>query len=710
MVAKADCSGEMNGARSLLGVRAIIRLLCAGLSLAGGCRHAAVAVTEEDLTLPYYFRQWHVEPATQPGGQGRRVRRDVRRGDRTFRCVVLANEYLRVRVIPELAGQVHDAVFKPTGDDLFYCEQRAKRDWTFVESGVRVSFPRAEHGTVYYGQPAVYRAFRRPDGSVTLAMWQEFGRNHYANPDRVGYWTHLLLSQQVTLRPREGHFSVTYRIVNVLPCRVGRQCWNDAFLPRNHTPAGTVQGLVKPPAETLTEWVCPASYVSTHSGQDFRRYTEAERPLRKARAAYSSVFAWDIPFGFAGLWYPQVRVNRLRLWDPEQAPGTKQFYLADGMYGHDNLRDVHSNFVELWGGTDCVFEAVENWLGPGEAFQFTHRFALVRGIGKVDYADERVAVSAAFESPRPCAEAVTFRPVRSLAAYLDGKRLGGSRPCGPDRPARFRIPRGVEAGRLVLVADGEKVLDRAFPLAIPANDARHEAIRSALKGGPVRDEMTGNPAQGGRWDFRLALRGYPAGSVGRGRVLYRAGQLNEAVECLGQAVQADPDDGEARHLLGAALLESGSRTGSAAAFGEAVRAERPYAPARYFLALDALAGGSRAEAVRQLRVLVAERRAHWEGRLLLAYLEATAPGASAGSLDAAAALEAEDPADPRVQYVLWKGAAHVGAAAAAAAAKAILDRLLTEGGAPRRLAEFQAATRGEYLAPYRPGRPEGSKR
>ena len=710
MAAKADSGGEANAGRSLLRAGAVAGLLGAGLSLAGGCGQATVAVTEELLTLPYYFRQWQVAPSTQPGKPGGRVRRDVRRGDRTFRCVVLANEYLRVRVIPELAGQVHDAVFTPTGDDLFYCEQRAKRDWTFVESGVRVSFPRAEHGTVYYGQPAVYRAFRRPDGSVTLAMWQEFGRNHYANPDRVGLWTHLLLSQQVTLRPGEGHFSVTYRIVNVLPCRVGRQCWNDAFLPRNHTPAGTVQGLVEPPAETLTEWVCPASYVSTHSGQQFRRYTQAEKPLRKARAAYSSVFAWDIPYGFAGLWYPQVRVNRLRLWNPEPAPGTKQFYLADGMYGHDNLRDVHYNFVELWGGTDCVFEAVENWLGPGEAFQFTHRFALVRGIGKVDYADEHVAVSVAFEGPRPCVEAVAFRPVRSLVAYLDGKRLGRSRPCGPDRPARFPMPRGVRGGRVVLVADGEKALDRAFPLAIPPNDARHEAIRSALKHGPVRDEMTGNPAQGGRWDFRLALRGYPAGSVGRGRVLYRAGRLNEAVECLRQAVGADPEDGEAWHLLGAALLESGSRAGSAAAFGEAVRAETPCAAARYFLALDALAGGNCVEAERQLRMLVGRRPAHWEGRLLLAHLAATAPGASAGSLDAARAMEAEDPADPRVQYVLWKGAAHVGAAAAAAAAKAILDRLLTEGGAPRRLAEFQAATRGEYLAPCRPDGPAGPTR
>ena|SRR4028119_1020031 len=53
------------------------------------------------------------------------------------------------------------------------------------------------------------------------------------------------------------------------------------------------------------------------------------------------------------------------------------------------------------------------------------------------------------------------------------------------------------------------------------------------------------------------------------------------------------------------------------------------------------------------------------------------------------------------QFILLHGAQHTGSQKQAAAAKEALDQLLKEPGAKARLAEFEAATRGEYKAPLR---------
>ena len=653
--------------------------------------------------MPRYVQERTALAPAEPGQRPRVRATERREGDLTFPCVVLENEYLCVRVIPSLAGQVHDVVFKPTGDDLFYREDRAKPYFAFIQSGVRGSFPKSEHGMFFFGQPASWRVLGRGDGSVTLAMWMDFSRHQKGSPQGAEKaFTPVMLTQLVTLRPREGLFSVTYRLVNPCPYRVGRQFWNDAFFPRNHGRSGVVHGTAAPPARTATEWVYPAAYVSTHSGADLRLYAAEEMRLGESLRGDNSVFAWDMPYGFAGLWYPEVGVSRLRIWDPVAAPGAKQYFRGEGASRDSAWLAVLWNLVELWGGTDCLFEGVENWLEAGEAWEFTHRFALVRGIGKVQYADERLAVNVDLGGAEPRAEVVTFRPTERLEAFLDGAPAGRPWPCAPDRPAAFRLPRGRASARLRLVADGAVILDQLFPLRVPVGAPRHALIRESLDWSRpgVQEMATGSTHQ--RTSYRQALKGYGEGTVDRGRVLYRDGQLDLALESLQCAALADAECGEGWHLLGAALLEKGRSQEAAAAFGRALTAARHHPPARYFLALDALARGSADEAAAHLARLTRERPAHWEGRLLAAYLEASGRVPSGDSLAAARLLESEDPADPRVLLVLWKGAEKAGDPRTAAAVQADLGRCLAaEPGARRRLAEFEAAARGQYLPPLR---------
>lgn len=669
--------------------------VCA-LALLASCR-GGVTVSETAVKLPWYTSQRNLKPGSHPVGVFLPAKDSKKHaGERPFETVVLENEYLTVQVMPETGGSVYRAIYRPTGEDIFFFEGKAK-DWLpFWESGVKVSFPYREHG-VGTIQPASYRIVRRGDGSITVAMWMEFSRyTEWYHGGFYGRHSAMLLSQHVTLRPGEASFEITYRIVNPAPYRQGRQVWNDTFFPRDHIRSGVVQADDRPPDKTTSEFILPVAYVSNHSGQDFRPFDEGDAPLACYPPPHISIFTWDIRYGFAGMWYPEVKVNRLRLFDPKVSPGTKLFINGEGRYKPGSLWSHTYNFAEIWGGFDNIFEAVENWIGPGQAYQFTHRFAYVKGIGKVDFANGDAAVNVEF-GREPLLEVVTLRAVDKLTAAFDGKPMGESK-CAPDKPARFALPPGATEGRIVLAADGQVIMDRRFPLEITQETTGLGSIEQALSHSAERYERA--DCGGEAW-YRNAIHRYPAGSVGRGRVLYRDGQLARAVACLQKATEADPENGEGWHLLGAALLEVGEAGGANAAFRKATSAEDPYAPAWYFRALGAISRNEMAQAAGMLGRLIEADPRHWEARLLKVWTDAATPAAREQALADCKALDAEDPADPRVQLLLLHCAKVTGDEALAERAQAALDRLMKEPGAAARLREFEAATRGHYKPPER---------
>ena len=669
----------------------------------GGARAERVTATEGTLAMPYWRApaMYTLDPS-RPRAMHRVYGTERLGEERTFGTVVLENAYVRVEVVPEVGGAIRAATFKATGDDFFFREDKAKSWVPYWESGVKASFPFREHGIDMENQPASWRVVRRDDGSVALATWMEFsrfGRHH----ERWIYGRHsnLLLSQRVTLRPGEASVAVTCRIVNPAPYKQGRRLWCDILWPREHLAEGAVQGDAPAPQKSEAEWVFPVAWVSSHSGQDLRAYDETETRLGRWDRTMS-VFAWGLAHGFAGMWYPTPRVNRLVVFDPAVSPGAKQWFEGTDHYDATSFWPFKYNLVELWVGSDTVFEGVEHWLGPGEAYEFTHRHVFVRGMGKADFANGDVAVNVEFAGAEPAVEAVTTRAVERLEAEMDGRSLGEALRCGPARPARFAVPGGRKSGRLVLRAGGRTVLDEEFPLEVPRDTLGHERTKAACRGTAEQLERNGDNAHFGEM-FRSAIAKYPEGSAGRGRLLYRDGYLDAAARCLEAAASADPDDGEAWHLLGAALLELGRADEAGQALARALSAGRPYAPAGYLLAVEALRSGDRAGAEEPLAALLEAVPGHWEARLLRIAVLTEQADRLGEAEDAATEADLEDPADPRLAYLRWQIACRQGNREAEAERKAAWDALMAEPGAKARLEEFKAAALGEYRAPKRLG-------
>ncbi len=658
-----------------------------------GARAEEVEVREGVLSLPIHDARpmRDLDPA-HPRSMDRVHGTEHDGGVREWRTVILENRFVRIEVVPELGGVIASTVFKPTGDDFFFREGKTKTWTPYWESGVKVSFPFREHGIALEDQPAAYRVVRGKDGSATVATWMEFSR--FAGPSErwiYGRASDMLLSQRITLRPGEATFTATFRLTNPAPWKQGRRLWSDVMWPRAHTAAGAVQGDQAPPEPVETEWVFPARYVSSHSGKEARPYAETDTPL--ARYDHTmSIFAWDLRYGFAGLYYPEPRVARLVLFDPEVTPGAKQ-WCGGGPFHGGNFWSYKHNLVEFWNGSDTVFQAVRRWLGPGRAWQFTQRYVFATGLGKPDFANEAVVVNVAFKGSGRGVEAVPLAPVAKLSATLDGEPCGQAREAGPATPAWFPLPEDAVAGRLVLEADGRTILDQRFPLPIPEDEAARERIRVGLEMTPEALERNGANAHYGE-TFRSAVAKYPRGSLGRGRTLLRDGYLEAAIRDLQAAASADPADGEARYLLGVAQLETGDRDGARMALEAAVDAARPAPAAGRFLAILAMKRGDRDAAVEALEALLAREPENWEGRLMWIALT--------GDAHAARLAEREDPADPRLVHAAILALKRSGEPAGQA--EATLKTLLAaEPGAARRLEEFKAALAGRYLPARRLG-------
>lgn len=667
---------------------------------------AGVVVGHETLELPSfvsqprYLAQPNTNAAFHPQPQSQRAD-----GVRRIATIWLENRYLRVQVAPELGGVVVRAVDVATGHDLFHLEGRIK-DWIpYWESGVKVCFPWHEHGVRTDDQPASWRLVHHPDGSVSIAMWMEFSRFHQAvNRWQGGRFSDLMLTQLVTLEPDAALFRVRYAVFNPGSYRQGLNLWNDALFPRTHTPAGIVRGDDAPPAGPCdTRFILPAAWVSHHEGRDLMRLDPRRDAIAEYPQTHNSLFAWDIRHGFAGLWYPSVSVNRLRLTDPAVAPGAKLYFQGEGSYKPGAWSTHMYNFIELWGGTSSVFEGIERWIEPGRRVAIDYAYLMTHGIGRAEVANDRVVVHAQLAGAARRIEVVTLRPVTALSAKWDGQPLGEAVPCAPDRPAIFALASDAAGGRLTLVADGQTVLDESLPLAVDATTQRHEAIKAAnSRAFPENDEKSGNALLLGR-QYRNALggKGYPDPSVDRGRVLYRDGSVEAAIKCLVAALRASPDHGEGWRLLGAARLEQGDLVGGREALEKALTVAQPDPAAGYDLAVLALGQRDAPEAQRQLEQLVQSVPDHWEGRLLRALVTSMLPPARGEALRQARGMVEEDPADPRALWVLEQVADRAGDASVAATARDGLALMRREPGAPARVDAFIAAAQGRWTPPLR---------
>ena len=639
-----------------------------------------------ELTLPSFSKE---KKGMRPGHQGRLAmhnggawfpKKNTPRtslGEATFPMIVLHQDRFRVEILPGNASSIH-RVIEPDGTDWFYKEERIK-DWIpWWESGIKANFPFMEHG-IREIQPSAWQVIQDGENRVRYSSWMEFSRHHSIQESvQFGRHSNILLEQEIEVVQGDPRLRLTYRVTNPSYYKQGLQVWNDAFWPRFHHADGIAHGGTPLQFPDDAEIIGAMDWASDHMGHELGPFDPEVHNPRNTSKKNFSYFVWDVQDGWTGLYYPAVDVARIRLVDPEKAPGTKWWWHQTG-----NQTEVNHNFIEMWGGSDHVFEGVERWLGPGQQWEATWTYLYVKGIGKPLVANTE-GILAMKEN---MVHAITYRPLKEVSLWVNGQK-SRTGPISYDTPLTVEVTEPT----LIELRSGDQILLRAdLPRKpLPMREEMRKQISTSLDyDNPVGSEMQGNQHTRGRY-YRNAK--YKPNTLGSVRVLIRDGRLDSAIKQLKVIVDESDAPGEAWCLLGACYMEKEKHEEATVALKQALRVQDSDPHALFLLAVNSLSKQDTDQAQEYLDDLIRQIPTHQEGRLLRAFLSNTT--------NDAAALTMKHPADPRVRWVATEVFSRI--QGKAGSHDEILATLLQqEPGATARVEEFKALTKGTLVHPQR---------
>lgn len=597
--------------------------------------------------------------------------------------ILLRNRFTEVEITPRKGMFVPIARDLATGREIF--------------TVLKLNFPYFEHG-IKESQPAGYRILENTDGSVTVAMNMRFG--HHRGPkeiERYGRFGERSLSQYVTLRPESAAVEFRGRVDNPTPLRRSNRLWDRALLPV--------------PQDRNLRFIMPVSHGVEHDANWIKAWPEWKyagelTDFSDARSwgqgRPTQYFGLYPVHGFAGAWYPNETVNRLRIGNPRIDPGMKVYF-------------SRGNLFELWGGTTSIFEDPGHFLPGFVPIDYTKYFYLTTGIGQVQYADRHVAVHVR-TGGSPLVQVTGPEPLSAVTVEMLDKQTAAASTTGaigPGQVLTLRADRPLPEFRLRISAPRQPLLDMLFPLEIPNQGFLYDRARKACsrerrdyielqehsnhRGIPAAMAATG-AARGVLEAESRDLREL----VSLAYACYRIGDFGNATSLADKVLELHAIDPDAHHVKGLIAYEQGRPEA-------AEHLARAGIQAHYVRALLAVAAGRDQDALALLGSMLHAVPRAFRPRLLHAWLLARS-GKAVDALPRARVLFDGNAASPEAAEVLSRVALVCGKKELADEAAAARDALVTGNpDAERQLGLFRAELdRGKwaYVARYRTEPPQ----
>jgi len=313
----------------------------------------------EESGVPYKKLRWDAYLASSP-----------KPVPKNFTALVLENAFLHLTVLPELGGRLYRAVYRPTGQDLFYRNPVLKptrwgpeqQGWWLAAGGMEWAFPIAEHG-LEWGIPWGYDGTSTAQG-VAITLWDSLANNR------------LRARVTIALADDTAGFSLTFRLENPTATPRRFQFWVNAmltgqgnrvepetvfYLPTGQVIIHSTDDASLPPPRSLIPWPRVA-------GRDLSRYASWPN--------YLGVFA-ATAVGRQGAYDPKARLGVMRTCPPEVARGAKIFVgrgLDPALWTDDR-----STYYELWGGANRTFFPEDDLtLPPGGWLEWTETWTVIQ--------------------------------------------------------------------------------------------------------------------------------------------------------------------------------------------------------------------------------------------------------------------------------------------------------------------------------------------
>ena len=429
----------------------------------------AVQAWQETVTLPTYTppapdaNPMFLEKRVNQGTKGRVYPNPFRDGlaserePKDYQAVYLENEYLRLMMLPEIGGRIHEAVDKTNGYPFIYRQHVIKPALiglfgAWVSGGMEFNWPQHHRPSTF--MPVHHTIETHEDGGATV--WLSENDPMQRMKGMVG----------ICLRPGKAFFEMKVQLFNRTPEVRTFLWWINAGVHVHDR-----YQVVFPQDVTV---------VTDHSKRSMAHYPVADGTYYgidygekeggtdiswvKNIPVPTSYFVWDTGYDFFGGYDHKADAGIIHVANRHIAPGKKMFTWGFGEFGKGweaNLTDADGPYIELMAGVYTDNQPDFSWLQPYETKTFSQFWYPVREIGPAKNANRRAAVNLEVEAGGAKVGVAVTEVLEGASVILsrDGEAVVEETvDLAPDAPfaTQVDLPAGIEETDLLL-----RVLDSA---------------------------------------------------------------------------------------------------------------------------------------------------------------------------------------------------------------------------------------------------------
>lgn len=359
---------------------------------------AGVSLIEKEISIPTYETSkpeknpMFLENRAYQGSSGKVYPFPVtekihdEKVDKTYKAVILENQYIQVTFLPELGGRIQRALDKTNNYDFVYYNHVIKPalvglTGSWISGGIEFNWPQHHRPDTYL--PIEYKIEDHGDGSKTL--WMSDVDHMYGTKISVGF---TMFADKAYLKMDE-----TFKNPTDLPQTF--LWWANPAVPVNNY----TQSIFPPDVNAVFDHgkravstfpIATGKYykVDYSAGIDISRYKNVPVP--------TSYMAAHSEFDFLGNYDHQKEAGLLHVADHHTSPGKKQWTWGNGDFGRSwdhQLTDNDGPYIELMVGTYTDNQPDFTWLKPHEEKKSTEYFMPYKTVGAVKNATIDAAIN-----------------------------------------------------------------------------------------------------------------------------------------------------------------------------------------------------------------------------------------------------------------------------------------------------------------------------
>ena len=357
-----------------------------------------VRAWEQEIILPTYPTQaadpnpMFLEKRVYQGSSGKVYpnpftdKVSTEKSDKSYRAVMLENEYVQLMILPEIGGRIHVGFDKTNGYDFFYRQHVIKPALVgllgpWISGGVEFNWPQHHRPSTY--MPVHFSIERSADGSCTV--WLSEHDPMSRQKGMVG----------ICLHPGRSIIEAKVRLFNRTPLPQTFLWWANVGV-RTHD---QYQSFFPPDVHVVADHAKRAmsSFPIAHGfyyGVDYSKGVDLS--WYKNIPVPTSYMVTKSKYDFLGGYDYAKKAGFIHVANHHVAPGKKQWTWGNAEFGYAwdrNLTDEDGPYIELMAGAYTDNQPDFSWLQPYETKTFSQFWYPIQDIGPAKNANVQVALS-----------------------------------------------------------------------------------------------------------------------------------------------------------------------------------------------------------------------------------------------------------------------------------------------------------------------------